>query len=83
MPDRVSVPALFIYTDFPEDLHAHKAQYYIIGLKLHKSAGEAIRQIDLKKYPERFALCGLPVVKVGVNADTERHTLTDREIRRT
>ena len=36
--------------------------------------------IDLKNYPERFALCGLPVVKVGINFDTERHTLADWKI---
>lgn len=54
---------------------------YIIELKLDKSAAEALRQIDLKQYPERFALCGLPVVKVGINFDTERHTLESWEIR--
>ena len=53
---------------------------YIIELKLDKSAAEALRQIDLKQYPERFALCGLPVVKVGINFDTERHTLESWEI---
>ena len=26
-----------------------------------------MEQINLKNYPERFALCGLPVVKVAVN----------------
>lgn len=56
---------------------------YIIELKLDKSAGEAIRQIDLKQYPERFALCGLPVVKVGINFDSEKHTLTDWKICKT
>ena len=55
---------------------------YIIELKLDKSAKEAIRQIDLKQYPERFALCGLPVVKVGINFDSEKHTLTDWEIKK-
>ena len=54
---------------------------YIIELKLDKSAAEALRQIDLKQYPERFALCGLPIVKVGINFDTERHTLESWEIR--
>ena len=53
---------------------------YIIELKLDKSAAEALRQIDLKQYPERFALCGLPIVKVGINFDTERHTLESWEI---
>ena len=50
---------------------------YIIEVKLDKSAGEAMEQIDLKHYPERFALCGLPVVKVGINFDSERHTIED------
>ena len=44
-------------------------------LKLDKSAGEAMEQIDLKNYPERFALCGLPVVKVAVSFDSERCTI--------
>ena len=48
---------------------------YIIEVKLDKSAGEAMGQIDLKHYPERFALCGLPIVKVGINFDSERHTI--------
>ena len=50
---------------------------YIIEVKLDKSAGEAMGQIDLKHYPERFALCGLPIVKVGINFDSERHTIED------
>ena len=47
VPERVSVSALFIYTSFSENLHAHKAKYYIIEVKLCKSVGKAIRQIDL------------------------------------
>ena len=54
---------------------------YIIEVKLNKSAAEAMQQIDLKHYDERFALCGLPVVKVGVNFDGEKHTLRDWVIR--
>ena len=50
---------------------------YIVELKLDQSAEAAMQQIDLKNYPERFALCGLPVVKVGINFDMERHTLKD------
>lgn len=50
---------------------------YIIELKLDKSADTALRQIDLKNYPERFSLCGLPVVKVGINFDGEKKTLGD------
>lgn len=40
---------------------------YLIELKLDKSADRAVEQINLKNYAERFALCGLPVVKVGIN----------------
>ena len=50
---------------------------YVIELKLEKSADMAMNQINLKNYPERFALCGLPVVKVGINFDAEKHTLGD------
>lgn len=53
---------------------------YVVELKLDKSADAAMQQIDLKNYPERFALCGLPVVKVGINFDTKRHTLADWKI---
>ena len=36
-----------------------------------------MQQIDLKQYPERFALCGLPVVRVAVNFDSATHTISD------
>ena len=48
---------------------------YVMELKLDKPADDAMRQIDLKHYPERFALCGLPVVKVGISFDSGTHTL--------
>ena len=50
---------------------------YVVELKLNRSATAAMQQIDLKNYPERFALCGLPVVKAGINFDMDRHTLKD------
>ena len=53
---------------------------YVVELKLDKDAEIAMNQIDLKQYPERFALCGLPVVKVGINFDSERRTLGDWKI---
>ena len=53
---------------------------YLMELKLNKSAGEAMEQIDLKNYPERFALCGLPIVKVAVSFDSERCTIGGWEI---
>ena len=48
---------------------------YVMELKLDKDENAAMEQIDLKKYPERFALCGLPIVKVGISFDSETHTL--------
>ncbi len=48
---------------------------YIFELKFDKSAQEALEQIDLKNYHERFALCGLPIVKVGVNFSSKTRTL--------
>ena len=57
-----------------------KTTLYLMELKLDKSAGEAMEQIDLKNYPERFALCGLPVVKVAVSFDSERCTIGDWKI---
>lgn len=53
---------------------------YIIELKLNKDAAAALRQIDLKDYPSRFALCGLPVTKVGINFDSGTHTISDWQI---
>ena len=50
---------------------------YVVELKLNKTADIALEQINLRNYPERFALCGLPIVKVGINFDSEWHTLGD------
>ena len=50
---------------------------YIIELKLNQDAQTALRQINLKDYRSRFALCGLPVVKVGINFDSEKGNITD------
>ena len=53
---------------------------YLFELKLNKSAEAAMNQINLKNYPSRFALSGLPIVKVGRNFDLERHTIADWKI---
>lgn len=52
-----------------------KTTLYVMELKLDKTAESALNQINLKNYPERFALCGFPVVKVAVNFDSGRGTL--------
>ena len=53
---------------------------YLFELKLNKDAATAMKQIDLKEYSKRFALCGLPIVKVGVNFDVATHNITDWKI---
>ena len=52
----------------------------LFELKLNGSAEAAMRQIDLKDYASRFALSGLPVVKVGISFDAERKTLGEWKI---
>ena len=44
------------------------------------SAHAAIKQIDLKDYSLKFALAGLPIVKVGINFDPERRTIGDWKV---
>ena len=53
---------------------------YLFELKLNMSAQAAIRQIDLKDYSSKFALTGLPIVKVGINFDPERRTIGDWKV---
>ena len=50
---------------------------YIIELKLNKDAQTAMQQINLKNYAQRFALCGKPVTKVGINFDSTQGNITD------
>lgn len=50
---------------------------YLIELKLNKSAQTAMQQINLKQYDQRFARCGKPIVKVGVNFDAKKGNIED------
>ena len=50
---------------------------YLIELKLNKSAQSAMQQINLKQYGQRFARCGKPSVKVGVNFDAKKGNIED------
>ncbi len=50
---------------------------YLFELKMNQSAEAALKQIDLKDYASKFALSGLPIVKVGINFDSERRTIAD------
>ena len=53
---------------------------YLVELKLDSSADTAMQQIDLRQYPERFALCGLPVIKAAISFDRESHNISDWRI---
>ncbi len=53
---------------------------YLIELKLNKNAQTALQQINLKNYAQRFALCGKPIVKVGINFDSAKGNIEDWEI---
>ena len=53
---------------------------YLFELKMGGSAEAAMRQIDLKDYASKFTLCGLPIVKVGINFDTDRRTIGDWKV---
>ena len=50
---------------------------YIIELKLNKNAQTALQQINLKNYAQRFALCGKPITKVGINFDSTTGNIED------
>ena len=50
---------------------------YLIELKLNKSSQAAMQQINLKQYDQRFARCGKPIVKVGVNFDAKKGNIED------
>ena len=54
-----------------------KTDLYVVELKLNKSAQAAMQQINLKNYRQRFALCGFPITKVGINFDSTQGTIED------
>ena len=49
---------------------------YLIELKINKSADKAIEQIELKQYDKRFSQTNLPIIKVGIDFSTKKHTIT-------
>ena len=53
---------------------------YLMELKLNRDADTAIRQMELKDYPSRFTHYRLPITKVGINFDSEKHTISDWKI---
>ncbi len=83
-----------LLTNFVVDVEVHtpkgrvdivlltRTDLYIIELKLNKDAQTAMQQINLKNYAQRFALCGLPVTKVGINFDSAKGNIEDWVIER-
>ena len=81
-----------LLTDYLVDVEVHtphgrvdivmlsRTNLYIIEVKMNKEAQTAMQQIDLKDYRQRFALCGKPVVKVGINFDSDKGNIEDWEI---
>ena len=57
-----------------------KTDLYLVELKLNRSAQAAMGQINLRNYHRRFALCGLPITKVGINFDSTTGNIDDWEI---
>ena len=50
----------------------------LFGFKIN--AVISMDKIDLNDYPSRFAMCGLPIIKVGINFDAEKRTIGDWKI---
>ena len=81
-----------LLTDYLVDVEVHTpngrvdivmeaaTRLYIIELKLNKNAQTALQQINLKNYAQRFALCGKPVTKVGINFDSAKGNIEDWKI---
>jgi len=53
---------------------------YLIEIKLNKSAEDALEQIDLKQYADKFSLETKPIRKVGVNFSKKTRNITDWKI---
>ena len=81
-----------LLTDYLVDVEVHtldgrvdivllsRTNLYLIEVKMNRNAQTAMQQINLKDYRQRFALCGKPVVKVGINFDSEKGNIEDWKI---
>ena len=59
---------------------AHGQDIIPLRVEIKSSAEATMNQIDLKDYPSRFTMCGLPIIKVSINFDSEKRTIVDRKI---
>ncbi|MCD8386982.1 MAG: ATP-binding protein [Bacteroidales bacterium] len=55
----------------------YDGKLYLWEVKLDGSAKKAIDQIELKEYTDRFSLCQLPIIKIGISFSTNTHTIND------
>ena len=81
-----------LLTDYLVDVEVHtphgrvdivmlsRTNLYLIEVKMNKDAQTAMQQIDLKDYRQRFALSGKPIVKVGINFDSDKGNIEDWRI---
>ena len=53
---------------------------YPFELKMDKSADVAMKQTNLRDYASKFSLSNLPVVKVGINFNSDQLTISDWKI---
>ena len=53
---------------------------YLFEFKLDKTAKTAVRQIIDHHYYEKFQSCGLPIILVGVNFDSEKGRIDDWKV---
>ena len=54
-----------------------RTDLYLVEIKMNQDAQTAMQQINLKNYAQRFALCGKPVVKVGINFDAVKGNIDE------
>ena len=54
-----------------------RTDLFILEFKLDKDAKTAMSQINLQDYRQRFALCGKPITKVGINFDSDQGNIED------
>ena len=85
---------IFSLMDYSVDVEVHTAtgrvdlvmqtanEIYLMEIKLNANVDIAMRQIMRKNYAARFALRSLPIVKVAMNFDTVRRTISTWKIER-
>lgn len=58
-----------------------KERIYLLEFKLDASAKKALKQINDKKYYQKYALAGKPITLIGANFDTKSRTVNEWKIK--